>query len=227
MPSVTGLGITSGLLARARRRWRGARSSAAFLQAGGLRNERGRFFALRRLFHRVRRDGGRAGSFCCVGDLAGGAMKSGFFFRSEGMWLTWASCLTVAHTGDYALAKRWYGGFSMLRRLLRSNPHRYRARIFRSDECHQVDAWICRADRRSGKGRSQEPARIETWLWRVLVRPAAMLAGVLLDLRTLATSRELIEVCRGLFQHRETILRDCLPWRDPSRAKHDAQGGMP
>ena len=152
-------------------------------------------------------------------------MKSGFFFRSEGMWLTWASCLTVAHTGDYALAKRWYGGFSMLRRLLRSNPHRYRARIFRSDGCHQVDAWICRADRRSGKGRSQEPARIETWLWQVLVRPAAMLAGVLLDLRTLATSRELIEVCRGLFQHRETILRDCLPWRDASRAKHDAQGG--
>ena len=75
MPSVTGLGITSGLLARARRRWRGARSSGAFLQAGGLRNERCRFFALGRLFHRVRRDGGRAGSFCCVGDLEGGAMK--------------------------------------------------------------------------------------------------------------------------------------------------------
>ncbi len=36
-------------------------------------------------------------------------MSEGFLFRSEGMWLTWASCLTLAKTGDYALAKVVWG----------------------------------------------------------------------------------------------------------------------
>ncbi len=153
-------------------------------------------------------------------------MSEGFIFRSEGVWLTWASCLTVAQTGNYDLAKRWYGGFSMLRRFGRSNPHRYCARTFRSDECHLVDGWICRADRRSDTGRSRGTERLVTWLWRALLRPAAMLAGVLLDLRTVATSRELPGVCRGLFQHRGTILRSCLPWGQCSKAGINAQEGM-
>ena len=159
-------------------------------------------------------------------DRQNGSAKRGFNFRSEGMWLTWASCLTVAQTGDYALAKRWYGGFSMLRRILQSNPHRYRARIFHSGCCHRVDAWICRAERRSDTGRSLNLARLVSWLKRFLVRPAAMLAGVLLDLRAVATSRELRGVCRGLFQHRGTILRGCMPWGDKTKAQGAAQEGM-
>lgn len=156
-------------------------------------------------------------------DRQNDSVKRSFNFRSEGMWLTWASCLTLAKTGDYALAKGWYGGFSMLRRLLRSNPHRYCARIFRSDDCHLVDGWICRADRRSDIGRSRVTERLVTWLWRALLRPAAMLAGVLLDLRAVATSRELPGVCQGLFQHRGTILRGCLPWGDKTKAQETAQ----
>ena len=152
-------------------------------------------------------------------------MSEGFLFRSEGVWLTWASCLTVSKTGDYALATRWYGGVSMLRRILRSNPHRYCARTFRSDDCHRVDAWICLADRRSDTNRSLVTGRLVTWLWRALLRPAVMLAGVLLDLRAVATSRELLGVCRGLFQHRESILQGCLPWVDKSRRQGHVQGG--
>ena len=69
MPSVTGWGSISGRFLRPRRGWLGRSGSEAFLAHGGLRNERAGFFAPRRLFHRVRRDGGRAGSFFGLADL--------------------------------------------------------------------------------------------------------------------------------------------------------------
>lgn len=150
-------------------------------------------------------------------------MSRAYLFRSEGVWRLWATCLTLAKTGDYALAKRWYGGISMLRRLGWSNPHRFGGHISCTDGFRRVDEWICRVERHSGKGRSQEPARLLPWLWRSGLRLAAMCAGVLLDLRTLATSRELFEVSRGLFQHRGTILRGCLPSGESIKAEANTQ----
>lgn len=174
-------------------------------------NEHARFLDLHHSVCLGRRVGVRAGFFVGACNLEDRAMKAGYLFRSEGVWRTWATCLTLAGTGNYELAKRWYGGFSMLRRLGRSNPHRFGDHISRTDGFRLVDEWISREERRNGTGHSQDGARLLPWLWRSALRLAAMCAGVLLDLVTLATSRGLIEVSKGLFQHRGTILRGCLP----------------
>ena len=222
MPSVSGSASIFGRPPARRRGWSGAYGSAGFQPTGGWNDERGRFFTAGGLCLGVCL-GNQSSGFFSGADLEGVEMIEGYLFRSEGVWRTWATCLTLANTGNYELAKQWYGGFSMLRRLGRSNPHRFGGHISRTDGFRLVDEWISRVEMRSGTGRSQGGAPILPWLWRSVLRLAAMCAGVLLDLGTLATSRGLIEVSKGLFQHRGTILRGCLPSGQCSKAGAKAQ----
>ena len=95
MSFVTGWGSISGRCPRVKPVRRGLLNTGEFLVCGGLRNERPGFFALGRIFHGIRRNGGRAGSFPGLGNLEGGSMSEPITSaQAFWMWVTLGS--TVA-----------------------------------------------------------------------------------------------------------------------------------